>query len=48
MQMNNFRDKLDSIYSDLVKQHELNGELNIALDLIDDLQNSIEELTPKK
>tara|TARA_B110000908_G_C10152048_1_gene401801 strand:+ start:631 stop:771 length:141 start_codon:yes stop_codon:yes gene_type:complete len=45
--MENFRDKLDSIYSDLVKQHELNEELDIALDLIDELQNAIEDLTQK-
>ena len=42
-----FREKLDNIYSDLVKQHVLNDHMDIVLDLIDDLQNEIESLTPK-
>ena len=42
-----FRDKLDNIYSDIVKQHVLNDDMDIVLDLIDDLQNEIESLTPK-
>ena len=44
--MNDFINKLDDIYSDLVKQYELNDSLGFSLGLIDELQNSIEDLTP--
>ena len=43
-----FRDKLDYIYSDIMKRYELNESLSHALDLVDDLQNAIDDLTPKK
>lgn len=42
-----YRDLLDHIYSDLMKQYEPNENLADALELIDDLQNKIDDLTLK-
>tara|TARA_R110002072_G_scaffold255332_1_gene414089 strand:+ start:509 stop:646 length:138 start_codon:yes stop_codon:yes gene_type:complete len=41
-----YRDKLDNIYSKLISQFEDNANRMDVLDLIDELQNRIEDLTP--
>ena len=38
--------KLDDIYSELINQFKDNNDLHNALELIDELQNRIEDLTP--
>ena len=39
--------KLDEIYSDLINQFKDNDDRMDVLELIDELQNRIEDLTPK-
>jgi len=41
-----YRDKLDDIYSELINQFEDDKDRMDVLDLIDELQNRIEDLTP--
>jgi len=42
----NYTDKLDDIYSELINQFEDNDDRMNVLELIDELQNRIEDLTP--
>ena len=42
----NYRDKLDDIYSELINQFKNNNDRINTLELIDELQNRIEDLTP--
>jgi hypothetical protein len=42
-----YRDKLGDIYSELIKQFKDNDDRMNVLELIDELQNRIEDLTPK-
>jgi len=41
-----YRDKLDDIYSELIHQFDDNDNRMNVLELIDELQNRIEYLTP--
>jgi len=41
-----YRDKLDDIYSELINQFKNNNDRINTLELIDELQNRIEDLTP--
>ena len=43
----NYRDELDNIYSELINKFEDNDDRKNAFELIDELQNQIEYLTPK-
>jgi len=43
----NYRDELDNIYSKLISQFEDNDDRKNVFELIDELQNEIEYLTPK-
>ena len=43
-----YRDKLDDVYSELINQFEDNDDRMNVLELIDELQNRIEDLKPKK
>jgi len=42
-----YRNKLDNIYAKLINQFEDDKDRMDVLDLIDELQNRIEYLTPK-
>ena len=42
----NYRNELDNIYSELINKFKDNNEIVDVLDLIDELQNKIEDLTP--
>jgi len=42
----NYRNELDNVYSELVNQFKDNNERMNVLELIDELQNKIENLTP--
>jgi len=42
-----YRDKLDTIYSALINQFDDNDDRMNVFELIDELQNRIEYLTPK-
>ena len=40
----NYRDKLDDVYSSLLNEFQDNDDRQNVLDLIDELQNTIEDL----
>ena len=42
----NYRNKLDNIYSELINQFKDNENRMTVFELIDELQNRIEDLTP--
>ncbi|MDA7825068.1 hypothetical protein N8986_02305 [Flavobacteriaceae bacterium] len=42
----NYINELDNIYSELINQFKDNNERNDVLELIDEIQNRIEDLTP--
>jgi thymidylate kinase len=44
MEQMNFRDKLDEVYSELLKEFKESDKLIEILESIDQLQNQIEEL----
>ena len=43
-----YRDKLDDIYSELINEFKDNDDRMNVLELIDELQNRIDDLTPNK
>tara|TARA_R110000744_G_scaffold122155_1_gene227107 strand:+ start:2568 stop:2705 length:138 start_codon:yes stop_codon:yes gene_type:complete len=43
-----YRDKLDDIYSELINEFKDNDDRMNVLELIDELQNRIYDLTPNK